>query len=120
MGGPDDGFSIEPDELKGLCRDLRKAHSSLGRVKSGPGTEESSNIQFRRSLYFTKDLQPGEIIKESDIKSVRPGFGLPRNALVKSWALLSPSRLSATRPLGGSISHVRCYRLRLGELRIRL
>ena len=77
MGGPDDGFSIEPDELKGLCRDLRKAHSSLGRVKSGPGTEESSNIQFRRSLYFTKDLQPGEIIKESDIKSVRPGFGLP-------------------------------------------
>ena len=31
---------------------------------------------FSRSLYFVKNLKPGDTITENDIKSIRPGFGL--------------------------------------------
>ena len=76
MGGPDDGFSIEPDELEGLCRDLRKAHSSLGRVKSGPGTEESSNIQFRRHFISPRIYSLAKSLKNRH-KKRQTRFGLP-------------------------------------------
>ena len=33
-------------------------------------------MQFRRSLYFVKDLQKGDTIDETCIRSVRPGFGI--------------------------------------------
>ena len=29
----------------------------------------------RRSLYFCRDIDAGQIIKRDDIRSVRPGFG---------------------------------------------
>jgi sialic acid synthase SpsE len=32
--------------------------------------------KFRRSLFFVKDMKKGEIIDETCIKSIRPGYGL--------------------------------------------
>jgi N-acetylneuraminate synthase len=40
-------------------------------------SSEQGNAQFRRSLYFVKNLRAGEIVTEDAIRSVRPGFGLP-------------------------------------------
>lgn len=75
-GGPDDSFSLEPDELFALCRDSKTAWAALGRVDYGKKSSEVSNVQFRRSLYFVKDLKAGELITPDSIRSVRPGFGL--------------------------------------------
>ena len=33
-------------------------------------------IQFRRSLYFVKNMKAGEVITKHCIRSVRPGYGL--------------------------------------------
>lgn len=74
--GPDDSFSLEPKELVALCRDCRTAWLALGKVDYGKKSSEKDNIQLRRSLYFTKNLNAGEIIDENTIRSVRPGFGL--------------------------------------------
>lgn len=76
-GGPDDSFSLEPRELRALCRDSKTAWEALGRVDYGRKSSEQGNVQFRRSLYFVKPLAPGEIITEDAVRSVRPGFGLP-------------------------------------------
>lgn len=76
-GGPDDSFSLEPDELTALCRDSKTAWAALGKVDYGRKSSEVSNVQFRRSLYFVKDLKAGELITPDSIRSVRPGFGLP-------------------------------------------
>lgn len=76
VGGPDDSFSLEPAELAALCRDSKAAWGALGRVDYGRKSSEQGNVQFRRSLYFVKDLQPGEIITADAVRSVRPGFGL--------------------------------------------
>jgi len=76
-GGPDDSFSLEPPELVALCRDSKTAWAALGQVDYGRKSSEQGNVQFRRSLYFVRDLKAGQIIDENCIRSVRPGFGLP-------------------------------------------
>ncbi|BDE25940.1 hypothetical protein OCUAc20_44400 [Acinetobacter baumannii] len=76
-GGPDDSFSLEPKELQQLCQGAKTAWQALGRVDYGRKSSEQGNAQFRRSLYFVRDLKAGDVIDESSIRSVRPGFGLP-------------------------------------------
>lgn len=76
-GGPDDSFSLEPAELAALCRDSRTAWKALGQVDYGRKSSEQANVKFRRSLYFVKNLKAGEVITASDVRSVRPGYGLP-------------------------------------------
>ncbi|KQW86902.1 pseudaminic acid synthase [Acinetobacter sp. Root1280] len=75
-GGPDDSFSLEPKELQQLCQGAKTAWQALGSVDYGRKSSEQGNAQFRRSLYFVKDLKAGDIIDESCIRSVRPGYGL--------------------------------------------
>lgn len=76
-GGPDDSFSLEPSELAALCGGAHTAWAALGRVDYGRKSSEEGNAKFRRSLYFVKDLQAGEIITPDAVRSVRPGYGLP-------------------------------------------
>ncbi|MCU4482541.1 pseudaminic acid synthase [Acinetobacter ursingii] len=76
-GGPDDSFSLEPKELQQLCQGTKTAWQALGRVDYGRKSSEQGNAQFRRSLYFVKNMRAGDIIDESCIRSVRPGYGLP-------------------------------------------
>lgn len=76
-GGPDDSFSLEPEEMKQLCSGAKTAWSALGSINYGRKSSENGNVQFRRSLYFVKSLSKGDLITEDSIRSVRPGFGLP-------------------------------------------
>jgi pseudaminic acid synthase len=76
-GGPDDSFSLEPNELEELCRSAKTAWQAMGQVDYGIKPSESGNIKFRRSLYFVKSLPAGAVITEDAVRSVRPGYGLP-------------------------------------------
>jgi len=76
-GGPDDSFSLEPSEMAALCRDTKTAWAALGQVDYGRKSSEQGNVQFRRSLYFVRDMAAGETITADCIRSVRPGYGLP-------------------------------------------
>jgi N-acetylneuraminate synthase len=76
-GGPDDSFSLEPQELAALCHGAKTAWSALGQVNYGLKSSEQSNVKLRRSIYFVKDLKIGEVITKDCVRSVRPGFGLP-------------------------------------------
>lgn len=76
-GGPDDSFSLEPDELEALCEECRTAWAAIGAVSYIRKSSERGNVMFRRSLYFVNSLPAGATVTKHDIKSVRPGFGLP-------------------------------------------
>jgi pseudaminic acid synthase len=80
-GGPDDSFSLEPADLKQLCVGARTAWESLGRVNYERSESERGNMKFRRSLYFVRDLAQGHVITKEDLRSVRPGYGLPPKML---------------------------------------
>jgi N-acetylneuraminate synthase len=84
-GSPDSGFSIEPEELERLCRDTHDAWAAVGTPSYAPQEAEKSNRVFRRSIYFTRDLEAGAIITRADIRRIRPGVGIePKyfNALI--------------------------------------
>lgn len=76
-GGPDDSFSLEPAELAALCRDSKTAWAALGKVDYGRKSSEQGNVKFRRSLYFVRDLEVGDVITADAVRTVRPGYGLP-------------------------------------------
>lgn len=81
--GPDDSFSLEPQELFSLCRDTKTAWAALGQIDYGRKSSEQGNMKFRRSLYFVRDMKAGELITEEVIRSIRPGFGLAPKHLAK-------------------------------------
>ena len=59
-GGVDSEFSIEPDELKKLVKDTRKANQSIGVPAFTPTLSEEKLVKGRRSIYVVKDVKRGE------------------------------------------------------------
>lgn len=74
--GPDSDFSIEPEELKRLCKDTHDAWLALGQSGYQRQSAEEGSKAFRRSVYFVRDLPAGAIVSGEDIKRIRPGMGL--------------------------------------------
>jgi pseudaminic acid synthase len=74
--GPDSEFSIEPDELRRLCKDTHDAWQALGEVGYDRQPAETESKVFRRSIYFVRDLPAGSVIGPEDIRRIRPGMGL--------------------------------------------
>ncbi|WP_122665813.1 pseudaminic acid synthase [Pseudomonas viridiflava] len=100
-GGPDDSFSLEPQELSALCRDSKTAWAALGRVDYGRKSSEQGNVKFRRSLYFVKDIKAGEVIGADAVRSIRPGFGMPPKHLervIGSVAAIDAAMNTPVRP----------------------
>jgi pseudaminic acid synthase len=76
-GGVDADFSLEPHELKQMVEEMHRAWQAIGSVAYGPLEQESGSLVFRRSLYIVKDMAPGDILTPENLRTIRPGFGLP-------------------------------------------
>jgi pseudaminic acid synthase len=76
-GGVDSAFSLEPAELAQLVAGSRAAWQALGEVQVAPTAQELPSLQFRRSLYVCKDLEPGAVLTRDNLRAIRPGRGLP-------------------------------------------
>ena len=75
-GGPDSAFSSEPEELSKLIQQLNDAWAAMGAVRFGPSERENASIAFRRSLRVSSAMKVGDIISESNVRSMRPAGGL--------------------------------------------
>jgi len=75
--GPDDHFSILPEDLTTLAYDTQMAeHATTKPPRFGVRNSEKDNNVFRRSIYYTQDVEPGTTITHEHIRSVRPGYGI--------------------------------------------
>ena len=73
---PDSAFSLEPQEFAAMVQEIRIAEKAIGEVRYGAGEREAKSLAFRRSLFVVKDMKPGEVFSEENIRSIRPSHGL--------------------------------------------
>jgi N-acetylneuraminate synthase len=93
-GGPDAAFSMEPAEMKMLVEEVHRAWKALGKAHLGPTATEKASMKGRRSLYVVTDVKAGEEITEQNVRSIRPGNGLPPKHLK---AILGKRFLAASK-----------------------
>ncbi len=80
-GGPDAGFSLEPAEMGEVVRGAKLAWSALGDGTAKRPKAEENSRKFRRSLYAVADIAAGQELTRANVRSIRPGFGLPPREL---------------------------------------
>jgi len=76
IGGPDASFSMNESEFTEMVKSVREAESAIGIVDYNLTEKQKKGKDFSRSLYAVKDIKVGELVTETNVKSVRPGFGL--------------------------------------------
>ncbi len=74
--GPDSAFSLGPQEFKEMVTAVRTAEKALGDVFYGASVHEENSRVFRRSLFIVEDMKAGEAFTETNVRSIRPGYGL--------------------------------------------
>lgn len=73
---PDASFSMEPNEFKILVEDVKNAKKTLGKANYSLSEGESRSRLFRKSIFIAEDVEPGDILNESNLRVVRPSNGL--------------------------------------------
>lgn len=72
----DSFFSLGEKEFASMTQDVRLAEKALGRASYEITPSALPSLRGRRSLYVSATIKAGEILTESNVKSVRPSFGL--------------------------------------------
>lgn len=75
-GGPDGAFSMEPQEFKQMCQDIRIVEKALGSSTYSLTPEQKKEHSESRSLFVVKDMKKGELFTPENCRSIRPGIGL--------------------------------------------
>jgi pseudaminic acid synthase len=99
VGGPDAFFSLEPGELKALVRDVRATTAALGRPRFGPSEDEVASTAFRRSLFVSAPVKRGETFTASNVRSVRPSYGLDPKLIGAVLGRTATRDIDAATPL---------------------
>lgn len=77
LGGPDAAFSLEPLEFKDMVEAIREVEEALGKVDYSLSERAKKSREHARSLFATKSIKKGESFTTENIRSIRPGHGLP-------------------------------------------
>ena len=72
----DASFSLDPTQFAIMVQTIKVAHQAMQ-----PRKLQQAGRQFRRSLYAVNDIKKGEPFTLDNIRSIRPGYGLPPKML---------------------------------------
>ena len=78
MKGTDHAFSLEPQGMEKLVRDLRRTRSALGDGRKRMYQSEAAPAtKMGKKLVAARELPAGHVLDEEDIAAKSPGDGLP-------------------------------------------
>jgi pseudaminic acid synthase len=98
-GGVDSAFSLEPEELKSLVVETERAFLSLGQIQKGILPAEEKSVQFKRSIFVSKDVKKGDILSAENLKIIRPAKGLAPKHWDEVIGKIAKSDIKAGTPL---------------------
>ena len=98
-GGPDAAFSLEPAEFRAMVDAVRVAEKALGKVNYEMSEKEQASRVFRRSLFVVKDMKAGEEFTLENVRSIRPGHGMPVKELDRVLGRKANTNLERGMPL---------------------
>jgi N-acetylneuraminate synthase/sialic acid synthase len=76
--GTDHAFSLTPEGLRKLVRDLKRARLAMGDgIKRRYRSEEGPMRKMNKKLVAARDLPAGHVVKAEDVAVRCPGDGLP-------------------------------------------
>jgi N-acetylneuraminate synthase len=104
--GVDSAFSLTPKEFKAMADAVRTVEKALGTVTFGPEVVETESLSFRRSLYAVEDIPVGGRITESNVRSIRPGGGLPPGHLANLKGKITKQAVKRGTPIIREICHL--------------
>jgi pseudaminic acid synthase len=99
LGGPDAAFSMEPDELRQMVKQIRMAEQALGTVSYELSDKMKLNRKFSRSLFAVKDIKKGDVFTEDNVRSIRPGDGVSPKYLKNILGKYAVKDISLGTPL---------------------
>jgi pseudaminic acid synthase len=79
----DSHFSLEPQEFKDMVTAVREVEKALGKGGYVYTDRMRKGKEMARSLFCVKDIRKGEKFTNKNVRSIRPGFGLPPKYLDK-------------------------------------
>lgn len=77
VASEDAAFSLSPEDFATMVEAVHLVHSGLRYEQPSRGYLH----QFRRSLYAVEDIPEGQPITIGNVRSIRPGYGLPPKVL---------------------------------------
>ncbi len=77
IGGADAHFSLDEKEFTEMVKAVRIAEKMIGKVDYEMTEKKKTSRHFSRSLFVSSEIKKGGILTPQNIKSVRPGIGLP-------------------------------------------
>jgi pseudaminic acid synthase len=99
-GGVDSAFSMEPQEFAALVTETHRVWQSVGQVTYGPTEAEKGSLQYRRSLYISRDVEAGGVLSPENLRIVRPALGLAP----KYFSVMLGKRLKVAAAAGTPLS----------------
>lgn len=76
IGGPDSAFSMEAHEFRAMVDSIRNVEKALGDVVYPTDVNKIPGRGGCRSLYVCENMKKGDVINETNVRSIRPGHGL--------------------------------------------
>jgi N-acetylneuraminate synthase len=99
----DADFSLNPDELARMVVDCRTAWTALGKISYELEASEKGSKIFRRSLYAVQDIPAGGRLTAENVRSIRPGHGLPPKHLPEVLGRRAGRAIARGTPLAWSL-----------------
>ncbi len=77
----DSSFSFDNKEFSNMVNMCNSVFKALGKPIYGGSSSDKRFRKDRRSIYIIKDVKEGETVTRNNVRSIRPGYGLPVNMM---------------------------------------
>jgi pseudaminic acid synthase len=95
----DGKFSLLPNEFKILSKKVHQYHKMIGEKKFYLKKSEKVNLNQRRSIFSTKDIDKGEKFTSLNVANFRPFIGVDSNLIFKVLGSKAKKKIKAFSPI---------------------